>query len=234
MDDRTLDALLGFFSQFVTEHKRDRMAEVLAERTRHITVVVEDILKPHNASAVVRSCDCFGVQDFHVVENRYDYDINPAVTRGASKWVDLIRYRRQAGVNNTEICFNRLKQEGYTIYATTPHTNSTLLPDVDVTEKVALVFGNELEGVSDYALEHADRSLTIPMYGFTESFNLSVSAAICLYDLTRKLRASQEGWHLSERQKREITLRWYKKAIKHADTMQRDFLAGLKMVEELV
>ena len=103
-----------------------------------------------------------------------------------------------------------------------------------MTDKVALVFGNELEGVSDYALEHADRSLSIPMVGFTESFNLSVSAAICLYDLTRKLRTSQVEWHLSERQQREITLRWYKKAIKHADTMQRDFLAGLKTVGELV
>ena len=112
MDDRTLDALLGFFSQFVTAHKRDRMREVLATRTKHITVVVEDILKPHNASAVVRSCDCFGVQDFHVVENRYDYDINPAVTRGASKWVDLIRYRRQEGVNNTEVCFKPIKTGG--------------------------------------------------------------------------------------------------------------------------
>ena len=227
MDDRTLDALLEFFAQFVTEHKRDRMAEVLAERTRHITVVVEDILKPHNASAVVRSCDCYGVQDFHVVENRYEYDVNPAVTRGASKWVDLVRYRKQDGLNNTEVCFNRLRSEGYTIYATTPHTNSTLLPDVDVTDKVALVFGNELEGVSDYALEHADRALAIPMYGFTESFNLSVSAAICLYDLTRKLRASSQSWQLTEREQKEITLRWYKKIVKHAETMQKDFLSGL-------
>lgn len=234
MDDRTLDALLEFFAQFVTEHKRDRMEEVLQERTRHITVVVEDILKPHNASAVVRSCDCYGVQDFHVVENRYDYDVNPAVTRGASKWVDLIRYRKQKGVNNTQICFQRLQEAGYTIYATTPHTDGTLLPDVDVSEKLALVFGNELEGVSDYALQQADRTLAIPMYGFTESFNLSVSAAICLYDLTRKLRASQVTWQLSDREKREITLRWYKRVVKHADTLQQEFLAGLENAEELV
>ncbi len=223
MDDRTLEALIDYFAQFVTEHKRSRMEEVLAQRTRHIAVVVEDILKPHNASAVVRSCDCFGVQDFHVVENRYEYDVNPSVSRGASKWVDVIRYR-QPEVNNTETCFGWLKERGYTIYATTPHGDSMQLPEVGVGGKVALLFGNELEGASEYALQYADRRLAIPMYGFTESFNLSVSAAICLYDLTCKLRASGVDWRLSDREVKEIKLRWYKRLVKHAERLQEQFL----------
>ena len=227
LDDRHLAMAIKYFSQFVTDHKRTRMEQVLAGRTRHITVVLEDILKPHNASAVVRSCDCFGVQDLHVVENRYKYDVNPSVTRGASKWVDLIRYNKPE-FNNTQTCFERLREEGYRIYTTTPHTDSTELPDVVVDGKVALVFGNELEGASEFALGQADRTLAIPMHGFTESFNLSVSAAICLYDLTSKLHRSGVDWRLGDRQQQELRLKWYKRVVKHAETMQAEFFAQLE------
>ena len=213
---------LAFLGGYVTEHKRRRMDEVLAQRTRRVTVVLEDIVKPHNASAVVRTCDCFGVQDLHIVENRYDYDVNPCVTRGASKWIDLLRYR-QEGRNNTEICYEHLRSQGYRIYATSPHADSTDLCSIDVTDKVALVFGNELEGVSDYAMAQADCTVAIPMYGFTESFNLSVSAAICLYELSQRLRDSTVEWQLSDAEKDELKLKWYRQIVSNADAMERLF-----------
>lgn len=217
-------ALIEYLSGFVTPQRRGLFDRVLEERTRYITVVLEDIYQPHNASAVLRSMDCFGIQDAHIIENSNEYRINPDVALGASKWLNLIRYNQSSA--NTTAAIDRLKSQGYRIAATTPHQNQVTLPDFDLEPgRVALLFGTEMQGLSQTALDQADEFLKIPMYGFTESFNISVSAAIILYQLKQKLANSEIAWHLSPGEKQHILLEWLKKSIKRSDLLIRQFLS---------
>jgi tRNA (guanosine-2'-O-)-methyltransferase len=214
--------LTDHFSQYISDHKKDFIEKVLAERTRYITVVMEDIYQSQNASAVVRTCECMGVQDVHIIENQSRYSVNPKVLKGANKWVDLIRYKDRK-VNNTETCFKELRQKGYRILAADPSADCTSLNEIPLEEKLAIVMGNELTGTSGYALDHADEKVRIPMYGFTESLNISVSAAICLNTLLTKVRRSDVDWSLSPEEKNEIRLNWYRNVVRRSDVIEREF-----------
>lgn len=206
-------AFCNYLSQFLTEERLDNFKNVLESRTRYLTVVLEDIFQPQNASAVIRSCDCFGVQDVHIIENRNAFTINPDVAVGASNWVDINYYNSQD--QNTAEALTKLKQDGYRIVATSPHENDVLLEDLDLEKgKIALVFGTERRGISDVVKDHADEFVKIPMHGFTESFNVSVSAALCLYHISTKLRHLNLDWHLTEDEKNEILFRWIKSSTK--------------------
>lgn len=219
--------LLAYLAQYVTEHKKARIEEVLALRSRYFTVVLEDIYKPHNASAVIRTCDCFGVQDIHVIEKENSYDINPYVVRGASQWVDLHKYQSSQEATAVDACFGRLRNDGYKIFATSPHGESMPLNALQPDRKTALVFGNEHGGVSQEVLDKCDGVIHIPMTGFTESFNISVSASICLYDLQQKVIPSQsEKYYLSEKEKEVLRFNWYKSVVKNADVHIRQFYNG--------
>ncbi|MEA3450497.1 MAG: RNA methyltransferase [Bacteroidota bacterium] len=188
---------IEILEKFVTDKRKERFAEVLSNRTRYATVVLEDLFQPHNASAVLRSCDLFGVQDIHVIENQNEYTVNPEIAVGASKWLNTIKYNQQE--NNTLDAINKLKKQGYRIVATTPHTNDVELKDFDISKgKFALVFGSELPGITDIVRENADEFLKINMYGFTESFNISVSVALVLRELIEKLHKSDINWKLEE------------------------------------
>ncbi len=222
MDIQQKQALYHFLSQFATENKRQKIEEVVRQRTRYITVVLEDIYQPQNASAVVRTCDCFGVQDIHVIENRNVFELKSGVTLGASKWVDIYRYN-QAGQNNTLECLTSLKQKGYRLVATTPHRKDCLLQDLSLEGKMALLFGTEELGLSDTALSMADEFVRIPMYGFTESFNISVSVALCLYHLIHALHRSSIAWRLSPHEQLDIKLNWIKKVVNRADLLEKKF-----------
>lgn len=216
--------LTEYLANFITTHKRAKMEEVLAQRSRHFTIVLEDIYKPHNASAVIRTCDCFGVQDIHIIEKTSSYQINPYVTRGAAQWVDIHKYEDQVGESAVDECFRQLRQEEYTILATSPHSQSLPLHEVQPSEKIALVFGNEHAGVSTEVMEKSDGLVHIPMTGFTESFNLSVSASVCLYDLQQKIKhVDPEKYFLSPAEKDTIRLDWYKKVVKNADIHLKQF-----------
>jgi tRNA (guanosine-2'-O-)-methyltransferase len=219
-DQRQL--LTDHFSQYISDHKKDFMEKVLAERTRHITVVLEDIYQSQNASAVVRTCECMGVQDIHIVENHSRYSVNPKVLKGANKWIDLIRYNVK-NENNTASCFQALREKGYRILATDPAPGCLSLHDIPVSEKLAIVMGNELKGTSPYALEHADEKVRIPMFGFTESLNISVSAAICLSTLLTQLRHSKIVWGLSEEERKDVRLQWYRKVVRRSSLIEREF-----------
>ncbi len=218
--------LIEHMAQFMSEHKQELFHEILAKRTRHLTVMIENVYQPHNASAVLRSCDCFGVQDVHIVENTNEYTVNPQVALGASKWLTIHKYNQKE--NNTVDCIQALKKQGYKVLATTPHTDDCMLSDVDVAQKTALMFGTEGDGLSDVALEHADGFVRIPMYGFTESFNISVSAALCLYDFTERLRKTDLDWSLSEAEKQTLYLDWTKKVVKKSDLIEAEFLSNQK------
>jgi len=191
------EELIIHFEKFVLERRKNLIDSLIQFRTRYITVVLEDIFQPQNASAVLRTCDCFGIQDVHIIENRNKYTINPDVALGSNKWLTLTKYNHSE--KNSVSAINILKEKGYRIVATSPHKNDTNLEDYDLNKgKTALVFGTELKGLSDDILDNADEFLQIPMFGFTESFNISVSAAIILHHLTYNLKKSGIDWHLTE------------------------------------
>jgi tRNA (guanosine-2'-O-)-methyltransferase len=214
--------LLEYLLNFLTENKRDLFYKIIEDRTKHVTVALEDIYQPQNASAVLRTCDVFGIQDVHIIENKNKYNVNPKVVHGASKWINLIKYNKKD--NNTLACINRLKADGYKVYATTPHTDDCLIQDIPLNNKVALLFGTELEGLSDVAMQNADSFVKIPMYGFTESLNISVSAAVCLYELSKRLKSSDINWQLSNEEKTEQLIIWSKKVIKGGKLIEQEFL----------
>ena len=220
--------LLDYLGQYITDHKKSVMDRVLEQRTRHFTVVLEDIYKPHNASAVLRTCDCFGLQDIHVIEKTNQYKVNPYVTRGASEWVDIYKYYSPQG-SAVKDCFGSLKSEGYRVLATSPSPGALSIHDLDPSKKTALVFGNEHEGVSEEVQNQADGTVYIPMLGFTESFNISVSASIFLYDLVRKAKERlPHNYYLSEEDKQKLRLKWYRQVVKRSKLHEKMYRDSLK------
>src|SRR5579872_4995514 len=197
-DTRDKKILVESLWNYISENKRAKMIEVIEHRTRHVTVVLEDIFQPHNASAVLRSADIFGVQNVHVVEAKYAFKPVSTIAMGSAKWLDIHRYK------STTCAITALKASGYRIVATTPHTDSYELPTLPIDSKMALVFGSEQTGLSDEAMQQADMFVKIPMYGFVESFNVSVSVALCLYDVIQRLHHSTYQWRLSEEEKQDI------------------------------
>ena len=219
--------LIKYLSKFATEHRIEMFDKIIDYRTNYITVVLEDIFQSHNASAVLRSCDCFGLQDVHIIENRNQYKINHDVALGSSKWLNLIKYNNSE--ENTLDAISILKNKGYRIVATTPHSNNVNLEDFDLNKgKFALFFGTELTGLSETMLNNADEFLKIPMVGFTESFNISVSAAIILHHLSYKLRQSNIDWQLTPDEKDDLKLQWLKQSIKKADAIEKEFVKNHK------
>jgi len=213
--------LTNYLSTFVTSERLEKFNTLIEFRTRFVTIVLEDIYQPHNASAVLRSCECFGIQDVHIIENKNKYQVNPDVALGSSKWLTLNKYNEKE--NNTSGCIRHLKKNGYKIYATSSHNNDISIDQVPLDEKIALFFGTELHGISQDVINEADGFVKIPMFGFTESFNISVSAAICLFSLTSRLRKSNAEWQLNNKDKIEIKLQWLKNSIKNAEAIEDNF-----------
>ena len=219
IDQKYLNHLEGF----VSEKRKATFHKVLEERTRHFTVVLEDIFQPHNSSAVIRSCDIFGVQDVHVIQNKYSSKVSRHVAKGSQKWLDIKKYNQSA--TNTQDCLDTLRNDGYQIIATTPHNESCYLHEFDITKKAAFVFGVEKEGVSEYTMSQVDGFLKIPMVGFTESLNISVAAAIILQDITTKLRASNVPWKLSSQEKELLYFEWVQKSIKSIEKISERYIS---------
>ncbi|WP_268223282.1 TrmH family RNA methyltransferase [Sinomicrobium oceani] len=201
-------ALLQYLEGFLTAERKAKFTDILSRRTRHLTVAIQDVYQMHNTSAVIRSCDVFGVQDVHIIEERFSKRLDKNIAMGAQKWVDVHRY------TSARACMDKLRSTGYRIIATTPYNDSCYVEDFDVSEKSALFFGTEKEGLSEEILSEADGYLKIPMAGFTESLNISVSAAIILHTLTGKLKKSSVPWGLSEEEILERRIDWSKKSIR--------------------
>ena len=210
--------LLEHLESLLTPQRRELFRKVVEQRTYHFTVTVQDVYQLHNTSAVIRSCDVFGVQDIHVVEEVNLKKIDREIAMGAQKWVDVHRY------TSTDACIEQLREKGYRIIATSPH-KGTALQDFDISQKGAIFFGRETKGLSEEVLETADEFLQIPMTGFTESLNISVSAAIILQDLTARLRRSGLDWQLSEEEKLRKRLDWAKKNLKSSAEIIERFQA---------
>ena len=199
---------LHFLENILTENRKAKFLKILENRTKHFTVVVEDLFQMHNASAVMRSCEVFGIQELNVIEERYGKSIDKEIAMGAQKWVDINTF------DSISNCVETIKNKGYQIIATTPHENDCLMEDFDISKPSALFFGTERDGLSEEILQKADGFLKIPMVGFTESLNISVSAAIIIQNLTNRLRRSSIDWQLSEKEILEKRLAWTKSSIK--------------------
>lgn len=213
---------LSFLENILTENRKERFLKVLQNRTNHFTVAIEDVFQLHNTSAVMRSCEVFGVQELNVVEQKFGKSIDKEIAMGAQKWVDIKKHE------SVSDCIQSLKEKGYQIIATTPHENDCLLDDFDVSKPSAFFFGTERDGLSEEVLQQADGFLKIPMVGFTESLNISVSAAIILQNLTDKLRKTDIHWQLSEDFILEKRLEWAKKSIKDIKRIEARYFAENK------
>jgi tRNA (guanosine-2'-O-)-methyltransferase len=200
--------LLEYLEGFVTPERRTRFLQVLEERTKYLTIAIEDVYQMHNTSAVIRTCEVFGIQNVHVIENRYGKRLDKDISLGAEKWVDVYRYSYAMD------CMDELRAEGYKIVATTPHENAILLDDFKFDSKTALFFGTEKEGLSKMVRDSADSFLKVPMVGFTESLNISVAAAIILQNLAYNLNRTELPWQLTPREKLEKRLDWTKKSVR--------------------
>jgi tRNA (guanosine-2'-O-)-methyltransferase len=218
-NNKLLEHLLG-----IINHDRCRLLQqVVNQRTRYLTVVLENIYQPQNASAVMRTMECLGVQDLYTIENDNTYRINPDVVHGASKWITLKRFNENIN-GNTGQCLKQLKENGYKIVAMTLNEKSIPVYQLPVSAKLALCFGEEDRGLSDEAHKLADYHVSIPMVGFTQSFNLSVSAAISLSYLCNKLKISLAEWQLSEKEKTELMIDWLVKSTPTGDSIKQHFL----------
>ncbi|GEL11568.1 tRNA (guanosine-2'-O-)-methyltransferase [Flavobacterium glycines] len=205
---------LAYLETILTDNRKERFLEVLENRTKHFTVAVEDVYQLHNTSAVMRSCEVFGIQELNVIEERFGKRIDKQIAMGAQKWVDIIRHDSVVG------CINSLKEQGYQIIATTPHEQDCTVEKFDISKPAALFFGTEKEGLSQEVMQNADGFLKIPMVGFTESLNISVSAAIIIQDLTNRLRRSDIDWKLTPDEILEKRLDWTRKSIRNIQSVE--------------
>lgn len=212
--------LLAYLESFLTPRRQNLFEKVVSQRTNYFTVVTQDVYQLHNTSAVIRSCDVFGVQNVHVIEERQPRRIDKEIAMGAQKWVDVNRY------NSTGNCISALKEKGYKIVATSPHGNAEFLDDFDISKPSAIFFGTEKDGLSQEVFKSADTSLKIPMQGFTESLNISVSAAIILQALGNRLRNSNLPWQLSKEEKIELKFKWAQKCLKNSEQLLKHYKAS--------
>lgn len=210
--------LLDYLETIITPERKERFIEILQFRTKHFTVAVEDVYQLHNTSAVMRSCEVFGVQELNVIEQRFGKEIDKQIAMGAQKWVDIKTHKTSLD------CLESLRNSGYQIIATTPHNGSVLLEDFDISKPSAIFFGTEKSGLSDEVMQNADGYLKIPMVGFTESLNISVSAAIIIQNLTQRLRNSDIKWQLTPEEILEKRLDWTRKTIKDITNIEKRFL----------
>lgn len=211
---------LKYLEEFLTDNRKAKFLKILENRTNHFTMVMEDVYQLHNTSAVMRSCEVFGIQQLNVIEEKFGKRIDKEIAMGAQKWVDVNRFE------SISDCIASVKSKGYKIIATTPHQDDCLLDDFDISHKSAIFFGTERNGLSQEVIDQADGFLKIPMVGFTESLNISVSAAIIIQNITERLRKSDIDWKLSEDEILEKRLDWARHSIKDIKRIEARYFEG--------
>lgn len=218
-----------YFKTLISAEKVSKIQEVASFRTKYLTIVLEDIFQPYNASAPVRTSECLGLAEIHVVENKNSYKPNEGIALGAQKWIQIHKYQKP-NFDNTRHCISGLKEKGYRIVATSPHTfeNSYELDTLPLDKPSAILFGSEEHGLSSYAREEADVFLKLPMYGFTESYNISVTVAIVLSHLVFRLRKEVPNWTLTEEEKVYIRNSYYKKCLHNGNLVESDLLQRIR------
>ena len=207
-----------YLKQFLTEERLSKIEFYAQESSDFVLPVMEDIFQFRNAAAIVRSVEACGFHKIVAMESENEFNPNLRVTKGAETWVEVEKMPHQLE------SLKKIKERGYKILAVSPEKNATMLPDYDLKQPVALVFGTEKEGVTEEILDFADETLAIPMYGITKSFNVSVAAAICFYDLKQKLVKSDFDYKLSNEKLWDLKVRWAKNSIKSGDEILQKFL----------
>jgi tRNA (guanosine-2'-O-)-methyltransferase len=187
----------------LTAHRRERMEQTAARRTNHVRLVVQDVHQPHNVSACIRSAEAFGVQNIDVVTLSTKFNAS-TVARGVDEWVTISKHE------TVDDCVSRLHQKGYRVAAAFPHGKAVSLPELPIDQPIAVVFGNEHEGLATQWRDQADVCFTIPMFGIVESLNISVCAAITLHELTTRARIAMppEKFYLSEDERQTLLNQW--------------------------
>ncbi len=210
---------IDYLAEFMTPERRVTLEQTLSMRTYEMTILSENTFHSQNASALMRHCEAFGLQQMHAVEELCDFKTYADIVRGTDQWVDLKRY------TNTTDALRGLKEEGYRIVATTPHIDGATPESFDVgAGRFALVFGTEHSGISQQIIDEADEFLQIPMCGMVESLNVSASAAILIYMLSQRLRETTQGWQIGELKQQEILYRWMQHSIRESEKiLKRQF-----------
>lgn len=203
-----------YLAEFMLPERYDTMKRVAGERTRYMTILAENTFHPQNVSALIRTCEAFGVQDIYTGESLCYFNPNTNIVRGSDKWVDIHRYRQ------TDTSIAALRSKGYRIVATTPHRMSVTPDTFDIEAgRFCIVFGTEKEGISDEVTAVADEFMMIPMYGFVESLNVSASAAIVLNRLSTRLRESDCDWNLTTAEQWQLLYRWGQQSVGDAEAI---------------
>jgi len=220
--------LIEYLSQFLTEHRLNLINQKIQDRTHYIIPVLEDIFDPHNTSAVIRTAEALGIQKINIIENHNSFKMSKGITKGAHQWVDVTQYNdnnssKSDNTSNSKKCINALKEKGYIVYGATPHEEAFSLEEVDLSKKIAVCFGSEKNGLSDYLLENCDQKFYIPMTGFTESLNISVSTAITIHHLLYNLNKSDIKYKLSREEQLELKYQWLRKSLKRIDILEKEF-----------
>ena len=213
-------ALAQHLSEFLTVRRRRRFQDVLSQRTRHLHVVLADLYQQHNASAILRTCDAFGIQDVSIAETEHEFETNPEIALGTDQWLTLHNYRGPTALSD---CVRQLRSNGYRIAATVLHQDSRPVSELCLDEPVALLFGTEKDGLPADAISAADELVHLPMYGFVESFNVSVAVALSLQTLIPRLHSSSAVWQLSETERQALWLQWSRLSVPGAEAIERRF-----------
>ena len=210
-----LEELLKALKEHLTPERVARIEAVAAQRTRKICLVLEDTRQEHNIGALLRTADILGIQDVHLVSQKYEARLAKAIAKGSIKWIQLHRYQAR-DTNNLAACFQQLQCENYQLVVADPE-GEVALPDLRYAGKpLAVLMGSEWDGVSAEANKAAAIRVRIPQFGFTESFNVSVAAALILHQLSADLRQSDYDWQLAEQERLELELDWVMKRLGHS------------------
>lgn len=208
LDEATLLRSLEVLSPFVTPERQKRIDEVLSTKTRDVVLVLEDIYDEHNASAVLRTAESFGVLEVHSVERTCGFKVDAQTSMGAHKWIELIKHK------STDMPYRVLSERGYAIYASSIRGDALDLEDVPIDRPIALVFGNEHEGLSPEAQEAANGRFRVPMHGFVESLNVSVATAISMYDVLARKRKSGRPMALEPLDRLRLKAAWFARSVR--------------------
>ena len=213
-------ALSEYLQQFLTPERKQRFAKVLENRIATLRVVLIDIFQTHNASAILRSCDAFGVQDVCVVESENEFVPNKVVARGSDQWLTIHRFSGKSALND---CLDELRSEGFQIAAMVVDATSQPVETVPIDKPIALLFGTEKEGLPENVVREADLHVHVPMYGFVESFNVSVATALSLQSVAPRIRESQTRWRLSKDVQSRLWLDWTRKSVANVEAIEKRF-----------
>lgn len=222
--EKRTNKLYQWLLQFISDAKKEKFEEKLNYRTRYFTAVLENVIDHHNTNGVIRSCEALGMQDAYIISNMEGFKAAKSVNKGSHKWMNIHKYKQES-TRNLQTCVSDLKEKGYSIIVTAPYKNDFTPETIDINKPLAICFGQESTGITQELMEQADGFLKIPMYGFTESFNISVAAGIVFYELNKRLRESKINWQLSEAEKNEIRWQWLEKCLDNQEYLLRRFKA---------